>query len=328
MSRNGERFVSLAVVSLLTMFALAVSPLAYGADYPTKAIQIVCPYQPGGSTDVTSRFLNKGLMSLLGQPVVIVSKPGGGTAIGIVSVLASPPDGYTILCAEQSFLTLPLILKDAKFGLGDFTPVNIASSASMAVIVKKDAPWKTLEDLVAEAKKDPGKLTYSSAGPGSTARFTGELFQVITGTTLTQVPMSGAAPAITAVMGGHVNMSFMGSQVIKSNIEAGSLRILAVLQPKRIKEFPDVPTAAELGYPKLVNTLWIAYFVPAKTPKTLVKKLGDAFHEVLKEKEVIEMVSNSGLMVENLNQEEATKFLTKEQKKWLEVAKKRDIVPK
>jgi len=315
-------------LSLLMFLSLTGFKLVYGADYPTKPIQIICPYQPGGSTDVTSRFLTKGLLSVLGQPVVIETKPGAGTAIGIVSVLASPPDGYTVLCAEQSLLTLPLTLKDAKFGLSDFTPINVASSATMAVIVKKDAPWKTLVDLVAEAKKNPGKLTYSSAGPGSTARFTGELFQTITGTTLTQIPMNGAAPAIAAVLGGHVDMSFMGSQVIKSHVQAGSLRVLAMLKPKRIKEFSDIPTAAEMGYPKLTNTLWIAYFVPAKTPKTVVKKLGDSFHEVLKGREVIEMVENSGLMVENLNQEDAAKFLGEEQKKWLEVAKTMNIAPK
>lgn len=313
---------------LLVILTLIFSSLAYGADYPTKAIQIICPYQPGGSTDITSRLLNKGLTSLLGQPIVVVCKPGGGTAIGIQSVLAAPPDGYTVLCAEQSIITLPLIAKNVAFSMNDFTPINVATSAPMTIIVKKDAPWRTLEELIAEAKKNPSKLTYSSAGPGSTARFTGELFQMITGTTITQVPMSGAAPAITAVLGGHVDMSFMGSQVIKNHVEAGSLRVLAVLYRKHLKDFPDIPTAAEKGYPRLMNTLWIAYFVQGKTPKAIAKRLGEVFQQVLKEKEVIELVDNSGLLVENFGQEEATRFLTEEQQKWLEVAKKANIVPK
>jgi tripartite-type tricarboxylate transporter receptor subunit TctC len=313
---------------LFIILGLLFSSVALGAEFPSKSIQIIVPYQPGGPTDTTSRILSKRLSDLLGQQVIVVNKAGGGTAIGVQSALTAAADGYTILSAELSIIMLPLLTKGVGFSVKDFIPINLATSAPLSMIVKKEAPWKSFEDVVAEAKKNPDKITFSTAGPGSIARFAGELFQMDTGTRITHVPMSGAAPAVTAVLGSQVNMSFMGFQVIKSHLEAGTLRALAVLYRKRLKEFPDLPTTAEKGYPNLTATVWTGYFLHKKTPQPIVKKLGEVFNEVLKEKEILGLCDQAGLLVENMRLEEAAKFVEAEEKKWGEVAKVANIVPK
>jgi tripartite-type tricarboxylate transporter receptor subunit TctC len=315
-------------VGLWIGVSVLFSSLSFGADYPTKTIQVVVPYQPGGPTDITSRILSKRLSDLLGQSIIVVNKAGGGAAIGVQSVLGAPADGYTILSAELSIIMLPLLTKGIPFSVNDFIPINLATSAPLSMIVKKDSPWKSMEELIAETKKNPDKITFSTAGPGSIARFAGELFQMDTGTKIIHVPMSGAAPAVTAVLGGQVDMSFMGFQVIKSHLQAGTLRGLAVLYPKRIKDFPDLPTTAEKGYPNLTATVWTGYFVSKKTPQPIVKKLSQVFNEILKEKEIVGLCDQAGFLVENMGMEEATRFVEAEQKKWSEVAKVANIVPK
>lgn len=313
---------------MLIPLCLGIWSTARGAEFPSKPIQIIVPYNPGGPSDITPRIISKRLSEMLGQQVVVVNKAGGGTAIGSQTVLTAPSDGYTILAGELSLIMLPLLTKGVGFTIQDFTPINLSTSAPLCMIVKKDAPWKSFEEVVAEAKKQPEKLTYSTAGPGSIARFAGELFQMNTGTKITQIPMNGAPPAVTAVLGGQVNLSFMGAQVIKPHIQAGSLRGLAVLYPKRIEEYPDMPSIAEKGYPKLTAMVWTVFLVPNKTPPAVVKKLGAVFNEVYKEKEIRELNAKVGFHVENLDPEEAKKFVDAEQKKWSEVAKVANIVPK
>jgi tripartite-type tricarboxylate transporter receptor subunit TctC len=312
---------------MLIPWCLGIWSTACGAEFPSKSIQIIVPYNPGGPSDITPRILSKRLSEVFGQQVVVVNKAGGGTAIGSQAVLTAPADGYTILSGELSLIMLPLLNKGVGFTIQDFTPINLSTSAPLCMIVNKDAPWKSIEDVVAEAKKRPDTLTYSTAGPGSIARFAGELFQMNTGTKITQIPMNGAPPAVTAVLGGQVNLSFMGAQVIKPHIEAGSLRGLAVLSHERFEGYPDMPSIAEKGYPKLTATVWTVFLVSKKTPPEIVRKLGAVFQEVYKEKEIRELTARAGLHIENLGPEEAKKFVDAEQKKWSEVAKAANIVP-
>ena len=325
--RWGGYLPALAVAGL--MFShLFIPAAAWGAGFPTKPIQLVIPYQPGGPSDVAARIMSKKASEVLGQPVIVVNKPGGGAAIGIQSVLTAPPDGYSVIIAELSIVTLPLVTKNVGYSLKDFTVVNLLASAPLTLIVKREAPWQTMEDLVADAKKNPGKISYSTAGPGSISRFTGELFQMATGTKIAHVPMNGATPAVMAVLGGHVSMSFMGFQVIQSHIEAGTLRGLAVMYNKRHKTYPSIPTAAERGYPKLSAAVWTAAYVPVKTPPEVVKRLDEAFHTALQDKEVSQLCEKAGFVVENMRQQEAAKYVAEEERKWAEVAKVANITPK
>ncbi len=295
---------------------------AYGADFFSRSIQIITPFAPGGPQDVIPRILSKRLSETLGQPVVIVNKPAGGGVIALQSVLAEKPDGHAILSAEQNPMILPLITKNVNFGFKDFTPFSVAMKVPMIVIVNKDAPWKNLQQLVAEARKKPGDLTYSSGGPSAITRFAAEVFQIHTGTKITQVPfVGGGGPAVTALLGGHVNMTFVSPGLAKPHYEAGAIRILASMGTKRYKDFPDAPTAIEAGFPKLVVTTWNAYYVSAKTPAPIVRRLGEVFHEILKDKDIVAQINNAGLEAENLNQKEAEKFLSEEEQKWTEAVK-------
>jgi len=328
--REGATRVTAAFLlfSFVTFASLLVSaPASAAAPFPSKPIQIVVPYQPGGPSDVAPRIMTRKLSALLGQSVVVVNKPGGGAAIGIQSVLSASPDGYSVLSGELSIVTLPFVSKNVGYTLKDLIPFHVPTSAPLSLIVKKDAPWKTMEDLVADARKNPGKL-YSTAGPGSIARFTGELFQMATHTQLAHVPMNGAPPAVTAVLGGHVSMSFIGFQAIRSFVEDGSLRALAVMYNKRLKQHPDIPTAAEKGYPRIQSAVWTANFVPAKTPPEVVKKLANAFNTAMKDKEVVDLCEKAGFVLENMSQEESIRFIAEEERKWGEVAKAANILPK
>ena len=306
---------------LLLILHLLFLTAARGAEYPTKTIQMVSPFPPGGLTDIVARILNKKLSTLLEQPVVVVNKAGGGGTVGIQSVAAAAPDGYTILISTPTIMISPLTVKGLPFRFKDFSPFNLSTSMPTVVSVKKDAPWKTLEDLIAEAKKNPGKLTYSSAGPGTLPHLAGELFKKDTATDITHVPMDGAAKATTAALGGHVNMTFIASGGLRSYLEAGSLRALAVMARRRLEEFPNVPTTIEKGYPKLINSAWVGGFVLAKTSPAIFKKLSEVFIEALKDKEIIELFKKVGMQIENLGPEEAAKFFEEEEERVSEIIK-------
>lgn len=302
----------------LILFCL---PFAYGAEFPTKTIQIVNPNAPGGPADVTARLLSPKLSALLGQPVVVVSKTGGGATIGIQFVADAAADGYTLLFTGPTIILAPLI-STVPFNFKDFVPVNLAVEIPNLLLVKKDSPWKTVADMVAYAKKNPGKLNWSTGGPGHLGQFDLERFKMATGTEITHVPMDGAAQATVALVGGHVDINVMALQGCKNYIESGALRALMTMANKRVKEFPDVPTMTEVGYPKLISTTWLAFFVPAKTSPAIVKKLGDAFSQVLREKEVIAAMEKVGAApVVNLGPEESTRYLNEEEHELAEVVR-------
>jgi tripartite-type tricarboxylate transporter receptor subunit TctC len=252
---------------------------------------------------------------------VVLNKAGGGGAVGIKAVKDAPADGYTLLVAPPPIVLIPIARKDIGFSLSDFAPINLAGNNPAMMVVKKEAPWRALEELIAEAKKGPGALTWGTPGTGTSGHFTLELFKMVTGTDLTHVPMGGEAPVATAILGGHVNTSFLTMGTIQSHLEAGTLRALAVTSPKRLKEFPDVPTTAEKGYPTLNPRPWFVFLVHAKTPPAVVRRLADAFRDALRDKEIIARIEKAGLTVENLGPEETAKFLAEENKKWSEVAR-------
>jgi tripartite-type tricarboxylate transporter receptor subunit TctC len=291
------------------------------AEYPTKAVQIINPYPPGAITDIVARLLGPKMSTLLGQPVVIVNKPGGGGAVGIQAAKDAAPDGYTILVTPPPIVLIPLVSKSTGFTLKDFTPLTLATSSPNTTVVKKESPWKTLEELIGDAKKNPGQLTYGSAGPGTTPHFIGELVKLKTGADLTHVPLGSESAAATAVLGGHVNVSFLTLGTTRSHLEAGTFRALAVASNRRLKDFPDVPTTVEKGFPELNLKIWVGFFAPVKTPQPIVKRLAEVINESLKDAETVGKIEKSQALVENLGPEETAKFLAAEERKWSEVAR-------
>lgn len=210
----------------------------------------------------------------------------------------------------------------------DFVPLNIAASSPETLVVKKDSPWMTLEDLLAEIKKNPKKLTCSVPAFGSTPHFAAELLKIETAFDFTCVPMGGSAEAIKALLGGHVNLNIAEVGALIKHLEAGSLRALTVMSGKRYKDISNVPTTAEKGLPKLLATAWWGFGVRSGTPKAIVEKLEKVFKEALTDKELIEKFEKMGFSVENLNSKESTDFLANDHKIKSEIAKKANIVVK
>lgn len=317
--RNHLNLVAV-IILLIGSIALCL-PALQAAEYPTKTIQIINPFPPGAVTDIVARIVAPKMSTLLGQQVVIVNKAGGGGAVGIQAARDSAPDGYTILVTPPPILLIPLINKNSGFTMKDFAPLNLATSSPNTTVVKGDAPWKTLEDFLADAKKKPGELTYGSAGPGTTPHFIGELVKLKTGIDLTHVPLGSESAAATAVLGGHVNIAFLTLGTTRSHIEAGTMRPLAVASNRRLKDFPNLPTTVEKGFAELNLKIWVGFFAPAKTPPAALKRLAAAISDSLKDPEVAATIEKAQALIENLGPQEAAKFYAEEERKWSEVAR-------
>ena len=306
---------------LFFIVALALFiPLADAAEYPNKTIQIINPFPPGAVTDIVARIVAPKMSTALGQQVVVVNKAGGGGAVGIQAAKDAAPDGYTILVTPPPILLIPIVNKNSGFTMKDFAPLSLATSSPNTTVVKGDAPWKTLEEFIADAKKNAGQLTYGSAGPGTTPHFIGELVKLKTKIDLTHVPLGSESAAATAVLGGHVNIAFLTLGTTRSHIEAGTTRALAVASNRRLKDFPNVPTTVEKGFSELNLKIWVGFFAPAKTPPAIVKRLAAAVGDSLKDPEIIANIEKSQALIENLGPQEAAKFYAEEERKWTEVA--------
>jgi tripartite-type tricarboxylate transporter receptor subunit TctC len=281
-----ERAVRATALLFFVASSFASAAVSEAAEYPTKTMQIINPFPPGAVTDIVARIVAPKMTALLGQQVIIVNKAGGGGAVGIQAAKDAAPDGYTILVTPPPILLIPLVNKNSGFAMKDFTPLNLATSSPNTTVVKADASWKTLEEFIAEAAKNPGALTYGSAGPGTTPHFIGELVKLKTKIDLTHVPLGSESAAATAVLGGHVNIAFLTLGTTRSHIEAGTMRALAVASNRRLKDFPNIPTTVEKGFPELNLKIWVGFFAPAKTLPAIVKRLAAVLSESLKDVEV------------------------------------------
>jgi tripartite-type tricarboxylate transporter receptor subunit TctC len=307
-------------LAFIVAFALFM-PALHGAEYPNKTIQIINPFPPGAVTDIVARLLAPKMSALLGQQVVIINKAGGGGAVGIQSAKDAAPDGYTILVTPPPIALIPIVNRNSGFTLKDFAPLTLATSSPNTTVVKGDAPWKSFEEFIADAKRSPGQLTYGSAGPGTTPHFIGELVKLKTGIDMTHVPLGSESAAATALLGGHVNVAFLTLGTTRSHIEAGTMRALAVASNRRLKDFPNVPTTVEKGHPELNLKVWVGFFAPAKTPPAVLKRLSAAINDALKDPEAIASIEKAQALIENLGAIDFAKFLSEEERKWSEVAR-------
>jgi tripartite-type tricarboxylate transporter receptor subunit TctC len=305
----------------LVLGLVLFSPALRAAEFPNKTIQIINPFPPGAVTDIVARLLAPKMSAALGQQVVIINKAGGGGAVGIQTAKDAAPDGYTILVTPPPIALIPIVNKNSGFTLKDFTPLTLATSSPNTTVIKGDAPWKSFEEFIADAKRSPGQLTYGSAGPGTTPHFIGELVKLKTAIDLTHVPLGSESAAATAVLGGHVNIAFLTLGTTRSHIEAGTLRALAVASNRRLKDFPNVPTTVEKGHPELNLKVWVGFFAPAKTPPAALKRLSAAINDALKDAEAIASIEKAQALIENLGPTEFAKFLGEEERKWSEVAR-------
>lgn len=278
--------------------AAFVAPFAAQADaWPSKPIRLIVPYPPGGAADTVGRIYADALTESLKQPVVVENKPGAGTAIAADHVANGPADGYTLNLVPTGQLTvLPHIARNLKFDpFKSFAPVSLLAYTGVVIAANNEVPVNDLKGLVAKAKAEPGKLSYSSSGSGTIIHLAGEYFRLTTGTELLHVPFKGSAPAVTAVIGGDVDLSIDTLTILAPQIKGGKLKGLAIASPVRSPLLPEVPTVAELGYPGFEVRSWFGLNVAAGTPPAIIERLNAEIAKAAASQTVKDKLAAQGL---------------------------------
>lgn len=296
--------------------ALALlSGVAAAQDYPAKPVRIIVPYGPGG-VDLQVRAMAPTLSRILGQQVVIENREGGGAVIGSNAVKNATPDGYTILFTGTSALAVvPHLRKNVGYSLDDFAPIGNATGTPLVIAVRADAPYKTLKELVAYAKANPGKINMGTAGPGTSTHMAGEAFQVAADINFTHIPFKGVGAATQGILGGSSDIVFGLPGVMLPHVASGKLRILASMGPKRSEFVPDVPTLVESGY-EVVEVTRFGFFVPRNTLGAVQQKLVDAVAQAAREPEFIAAMKKSSTSVLYLNPAEFRAAVLAESNFW------------
>jgi len=316
----------LAMICATALCVTAASAQDAAANYPNRPIHIIVCVPAGGGVDTVTRIVANGLQGKLGQPVVVENKAGAAGNIGADAVFTAEPDGYTLLAAQPSPLTVnPLLYKNMSFDPTQFEPVAIMTTVANVLLVRPDFPAKTAQEFIAYAKANPGKINYASQGIGTTSHLTAALFEKLTGTKMVHVPFKGTAPALNALIGSHVDMIFMElASAIKLH-QSGKARILAVATSARIPNLPDIPTLNEAGVKGFESGTWNAIAAPPKTPPAIVAKLNTAINDVLKSPDVQAKFANINLHAAGGTPAEAKAFIVKETQVWGEVIKEAHV---
>ncbi len=317
--------------SLMTLGAASLASFATGtfaqAKYPQRPVTLVVPTPPGGSTDFTARLIVEPLTRALGQPVIVDNKPGASGNIGNQFVARAKADGYTLLVAYSGYqVGNPHLFKDAGWDpIKDFTPVAMVTRAPQVVAIHHALPVNSLQEFIAYAKKNPGKLNYASSGNGSIQHIAGELFKQLTGTFITHIPYRGSGPAVQDLLAGTVDLHITTPASVVSHIKTGRLRALAVTSPKRLASLPDVPTATEAGLKGYDLDSWFALYAPAGTPPAVVQQLNAEVNKILQMPEVRKKAEDSGTSVEAFTPAQLGEFTRKELDYWGGVIKSAKI---
>jgi len=283
-----------AGLALLLGLAFPPGPLQAQA-WPDRPITLVVPYAPGGYTDLTARLTARYLEKALGKPVVVDGRPGAGGIVGTQAVASAAPDGYTFcVCSVGAISVAPFAQKVGYDPVKDLAPVSIISTIVQAVVVKKALPVTTMAELVAYAKANPGKLNFGSSGAGGLTHFSVELFQARTGTSMVHIPFKGGAPAMAAVLSGDIDLSFANMTDALPQIEADTVRGLAVTSLERSPYFPNLPSIHETVSPHFIVETWNAIIAPPKTPEPIIQKMAEVLIKMADDPEVIAAMRKLG----------------------------------
>lgn len=316
---------------LACALASATLPAAHAqapaASWPSKPIRWVVPFPPGGAMDAIARTLGEKAGNTLGQPFVIENKPGAGGNIGADFVAKQPGDGYTLMITSIGMATnKPLYGKLSYDPIKDFAPVSLLAVVPNVLVTNATQPdVKTAKDVIAAARKTPGKLTYASAGNGTSIHLAGEVFTSLAQVDMLHVPYKGSGPAVSDLLGGQVNYMFDSITSARPHIESGKLRALGVTTAKRSKTLPNVPTLAEAGLPGYEVSPWFAVFMPAATPKDIVAKVNSALLEAMKDPDVVKRFETIGAEPVGSTPEEMAQHLARESERWTKLIQERGI---
>src|SRR5579859_302659 len=314
-------------------FALALTLLlsaqvflagASGAqDYPTRPIRIIVPFGAGGPADVAARVIGNAMQETLKQPFVIENRPGAGAVIGTQEAAKSTPDGYTLLMMSNTQTANESLVPQRKYDLmRDLVAIASINVADLVIVVHPSVPAKTLQEFIALAKSQPGKLNYASSGQGTPYHMSGELFKTMAGVDLVHVPYRNSGEARNGVIGGQVQMMIDAVTTMAPNVLQGQVRALATTGKARSAVLPDVPTAEEAGVSGYEATIWLGLMAPKGTPQPVVDKLNTAVNEAIKRPEIIKLWADQGAAPMAMTPEAFDKFLRGDIVKWAEVVKR------
>ena len=301
-----------------------VASPCFAQDYPSRAIRIVVPFGAGGPADVAARLIGNIWQEKFGQPIVIENRTGAGGVIGTLEAVKSPPDGYTLLLmsntqtANESLITQQQRKYELMRDLAPIAPINYSD---LVIVVHPKVAAKTLQEFIALAKSQPGKLNYASSGQGTPYHMAGELFKSMTGIDVVHVPYRNSGEARSGVIGGQVQMMIDAVPAMAPNVGAGQVRALATTGKTRSDVLPDIPTAAEAGVPGYEATIWLGLMAPAGTPKPVIDKLNAALNELVKRPDIVKLWKDQGAIPMSMTPEEFDKFLRGDIVKWAEVVK-------
>ena len=311
-----------ALTVLSTGWGLEV--LAQTESYPSKPIQIVIPFPPGGIVDNVFRAISPSLSAALSQPLVVDNKPGAGGSIGAGLVAKAKPDGYTLLMVFDTFAVNPLLYKLPFDATHDLTPVALLCTSPLAMVVPASSPANTFAEWMALAKSKPGALNYASTGAGSSNQLAAESFKMTSGIDINHIPYKGGAPAITDLIGGQVDVMFVSASSVLGHIRAGKLKALAVTSKSRIAQLPGIPAVSEF-YPSFEVRSWVGMLAPAQVPSAIIHQLNGELRKVFQKPEVRQYFQGQALDIAVGSPAQFGEFLKGETDRWAEVIRKANI---
>ena len=310
-----------AALPLASTAALAQSP------YPSRNITMIVPFPPGGQADLAARPIAQALERILGKPVIVDNRAGGGGgSVGNAAAARAEPDGHTLLMTLSSLAVLPeadrLFDRPVAYEVSQFAPIARVLADPTLLAVPASAPWKTLQDFVDDAKQRPGQIPYGSSGPYGTLHVAMEMFAASAGIKLLHVPFRGAGPALTALLGGTVQAVASAPGTLKEQVDAGKMRVLANWGADRIRNFPDLPTFKELGYKDVEFYIWAGLFTPAGVPDPIMQRLRNAMKQAMADPAVIKIFETAGSPPAYLDAPEFAKFVETDSARLIEAVKK------
>jgi tripartite-type tricarboxylate transporter receptor subunit TctC len=318
-----------ARASALVFAGLAGLPVAAPANaqpYPAKPVHIVVPFAPGGAVDAIARVVGQRLSEQMGQPVIIDNRPGASANLGAEAVARAAPDGYTLLMGANGLATNGSLFPKLSFdALKDFAPVARVGYAAVVLVVPAESPFKSLKDVIAAARKEPGKLSYASAGNGSSNHLAGEMLKSAAQIDVLHVPYKGGAPALTDLMGGRISYMLLNTVEVLPHFRSGRLRVLAIGSAQRMPLFGEVPTMAEAGLPGYEASVWWGLVAPAKTPKEIVARLNAETGKALASPAARQTLGEMGVVTAAGTPEQFGDFLKAEVERWSKVIKAANI---
>jgi len=324
-----SRLVKSRLAKLASVFLLlaAAAPAVQAQDLPNKPIHVVIAFPPGGPTDFVGRLVADKVKDILGQTIIIENKPGANGAIGADYVAKSAPDGTTLFLTTMGAVAItPHMRNDMPYDvIRDFAPVTLVVRNTTMIVMKADSPANSMKDLAAMAKAKPGELTFASTGVGANTHLALELFQSAAGVKFIHVPYRGAAPALTDLLGGQVQVFAADAPVLMPQIKGGKIKALGAASGQRNPMLPDVATLAEQGYPDTTIDNWYGLLAPSKTPPAVIAKLHDAFTKAINDPVVKEKLIQSGAIPVADSSAEFGKFLKAEFDRWGKVVREKGI---